>query len=93
MTQESAGMYTVFAQDEDDALDGPPELLFAHGGHTTAVSDCCWCPAGALPGGSAGGGMWAASVAEDNILQVWRPADDVLFDEHARAATKRQRLE
>ena len=35
----------------------------------------------------------AASVAEDNILQVWRPADDVVFDDHARAATKRQRLD
>ena len=44
-----------------------------------------------MPGG--GGGMWAASVAEDNILQVWRPADDVVFDDHARAATKRQRLD
>ena len=43
--------------------DGPPELLFIHGGHTSKVSDSAWNPDDA--------GEWMmASVAEDNILQV-----------------------
>jgi histone-binding protein RBBP4 len=41
--------------------DGPPELLFIHGGHTSKVSDFAWNP----------NDDWVcASVAEDNILQV-----------------------
>ncbi len=29
---------------EDDSGDGPPELLFIHGGHTAKVSDFSWNP-------------------------------------------------
>eukprot|EP00955_Chlamydomonas_euryale_P034052 349682-Chlamydomonas_euryale.AAC.5 len=53
-------------QSADEAEDGPPELLFIHGGHTSKVSDFAWSP----------NDDWVvASVAEDNILQVrsgWR---------------------
>ncbi len=50
-------------QTPEDAEDGPPELLFIHGGHTSKVSDFAWNPSD----------DWViASVAEDNILQVWR---------------------
>jgi WD40 repeat protein len=48
-------------QSEEDAQDGPPELLFIHGGHTSKISDFSWNP----------NDDWVvASVAEDNILQV-----------------------
>ncbi|ORX37768.1 histone acetyltransferase type B subunit 2 [Kockovaella imperatae] len=58
-------------QTPDDAEDGPPELLFVHGGHTAKVSDLSWSPSA----------KWhLASTAEDNILQVWEPS------RHIRAA-------
>ncbi len=48
-------------QTAEDAEDGPPELLFIHGGHTAKISDFAWN----------GTDEWVvASVAEDNILQV-----------------------
>ena len=48
-------------QTPEDAEDGPPELLFVHGGHTSKVSDFSWNPLD----------DWVvASVAEDNILQA-----------------------
>ena len=48
-------------QSPEDAEDGPPELLFIHGGHTSKISDFAWNP----------NDDWVvASVAEDNILQV-----------------------
>lgn len=48
-------------QSPEDAEDGPPELLFIHGGHTSKISDLAWN----------GNDDWVcASVAEDNILQV-----------------------
>ncbi len=50
-------------QSAEDAEDGPPELLFIHGGHTSKISDFCWNPTE----------PWViASAAEDNILQVWQ---------------------
>jgi WD40 repeat protein len=49
-------------QSPEDQEDGPPELLFIHGGHTSKISDFAWNP----------NDDWVvASVAEDNILQVW----------------------
>ncbi|WWD20256.1 histone acetyltransferase type B subunit 2 [Kwoniella shandongensis] len=52
-------------QTPDDAEDGPPELLFVHGGHTSKVSDISWSP----------NAKWhIATTAEDNILQVWEPS-------------------
>ena len=48
-------------QTAEDAEDGPPELLFIHGGHTAKISDFAWNSTD----------EWVmASVAEDNILQV-----------------------
>lgn len=51
------------ALSEEDKLDGPPELLFLHGGHTDIVCDIAWNPMEPYE---------IASVAEDNILQVWQ---------------------
>lgn len=48
-------------QTPEDAEDGPPELLFIHGGHTGKISDFNW---------NYNDDWVIASVAEDNILQV-----------------------
>ncbi|EFN54865.1 hypothetical protein CHLNCDRAFT_134941 [Chlorella variabilis] len=58
-------------QTPEDAEDGPPELLFIHGGHTAKISDFAWN----------GSDEWVvASVAEDNILQIWQCAEHVWAD-------------
>ncbi|RUS21863.1 putative histone-binding protein Caf1 [Endogone sp. FLAS-F59071] len=55
-------------QTPDDAEDGPPELLFVHGGHTNKISDFSWNPVE----------PWVfASTAEDNIVQVWQMASTI----------------
>ncbi|XP_039135461.1 histone-binding protein MSI1 homolog [Dioscorea cayenensis subsp. rotundata] len=60
-------------QTEEDAEDGPPELLFAHGGHTAKISEFSWHPSE----------PWViASVAEDNILQVWKMAESIYRDDY-----------
>ena len=55
-----------------DAEDGPPELLFIHGGHTAKISDFSWNP----------NQPWVVcSVSEDNIMQVWQMAENIYNDE------------
>jgi len=57
-------------QTEEDAADGPPELLFVHGGHTSKLSDISWNP----------NDPWVlASTAEDNIVQVWQMASTTVW--------------
>lgn len=52
-----------------DLVDGPPELLFIHAGHTDKVADLTLNPLQ----------PWQfASVADDNILQVWTIATSVI---------------
>ncbi|TFK42029.1 WD40-repeat-containing domain protein [Crucibulum laeve] len=67
-------------QTPDDQEDGPPELLFIHGGHTARPTDFCWAPGESE--------NWtAASVSEDNVVMVWQPTmrvwagDEVKVDE------------
>lgn len=56
-----------FAKDSlDDGMDD--HLLFIHGGHTAAVQDVSFSPSQR---------NLVASVAEDNILQVWRMNIDI----------------
>lgn len=50
-------------QSPEDAEDGPPELLFIHGGHSAKISDFSW---------NANENWVIASVSEDNILQIWQ---------------------
>jgi histone-binding protein RBBP4 len=50
-------------QEDEDKEDGPPELLFIHGGHTSNVSEFSW---------NSNEDWIIASVAEDNILQIWQ---------------------
>ncbi|KAL0335185.1 UNVERIFIED_CONTAM: WD-40 repeat-containing protein MSI1 [Sesamum radiatum] len=73
-------------QTAEDAEDGPPELLFIHGGHTSKISDFSWNPCE----------DWViASVAEDNILQIWQMAENIYHDEDdlpGDDSTKERRL-
>jgi len=59
-------------QSPEDAEDGPPELLFMHGGHTSKVSDFSW---------NINDEWTIASVSEDNVLQVWNMAEEIYADE------------
>lgn len=53
----------------DDVEDGPPELLFMHGGHTNHLADFSWNP----------NEPWVVcSAAEDNLIQIWRVADAIV---------------
>jgi histone-binding protein RBBP4 len=63
-------------QTPDDQDDGPPELLFMHGGHTNHLTDFCWNP----------NDPWlVCSAAEDNVMQVWKVADAIIgIDEASR---------
>eukprot|EP01137_Pigoraptor_chileana_P025001 Opistho-2@93833 len=61
-------------QTPEDAEDGPPELLFIHGGHTSKISDFAWNPKE----------PWTVcSVAEDNIMQIWQMAENIYGDDDA----------
>ncbi|KAG2177007.1 hypothetical protein INT43_007661 [Umbelopsis isabellina] len=61
----------------EDAEDGPPELLFVHGGHTNKISDFGWNPVQ----------PWVlASAAEDNIVQVWQMANNIHSQESEHQA-------
>lgn len=64
-------------QQEGDADDGPPELLFSHGGHKAKISDFSWNK----------NEPWViSSVAEDNSLQVWKMAESIYRDEDGAEA-------
>ena len=56
-------------QTPEEKEQGPPELLFIHGGHTESVSDVAWNPH--LP--------WVlASVSNDNHLHIFKPAENIV---------------
>jgi len=57
-------------QTPDDQEDGPPELMFVHGGHTAKPTDFCWAP-------GVGENWMASSVSEDNVVMVWQPTQRV----------------
>lgn len=57
---------------ELDAEDGPPELLFSHGGHKAKISDFSWNK----------NEPWViSSVADDNTVQVWQMAESIYRDD------------
>lgn len=50
-------------QTPEDAEDGPPEILFMHGGHTNRVSDFSWNK----------NDPWVmCTTGEENLIQIWR---------------------
>lgn len=59
---------------QEEAKDGPPEMLFMHGGHTAKITDMSWNP---------NERNMMASVAEDNIVQVWQIAREIYYDDQA----------
>lgn len=59
-------------QDPEDAEDGPPELLFVHGGHTDKIVDLNW---------NLHEEWVLASVADDNTVQVWQIAESIIHEE------------
>ncbi|PVV03754.1 hypothetical protein BB560_001757 [Smittium megazygosporum] len=61
-------------QSAEDAEDGPPELLFVHGGHTNRVSDFSW---------NMNEPWTICSVAEDNIVQIWQMAHNIYAREES----------
>ncbi|KAJ3823862.1 WD40 repeat-like protein [Lentinula raphanica] len=68
-------------QTPDDQEDGPPELLFVHGGHTARPTDFCWAPEEME--------SWtAASASEDNVVMVWQPTMRVWAGEQVKIDAK-----
>ncbi|KDQ63095.1 hypothetical protein JAAARDRAFT_168551 [Jaapia argillacea MUCL 33604] len=67
-------------QSPDDEEDGPPELVFVHGGHTARPTDFCWAP-------GVTENWMGCSTSEDNVIQVWQPTmrvwagDEIKVDE------------
>ena len=50
--------------------DGPSELLFTHGGHTSNISDFDW---------NGNDELLCVSTSDDNIVQVWEMANYLYF--------------
>jgi histone-binding protein RBBP4 len=63
-------------QTEEDAADGPPELLFIHAGHTARVNEISWNP-------NKGCEWILASTAEDNVVMVWQMAENIYMRDDA----------
>lgn len=59
-------------QTPEDAEDGPPELLFMHGGHTNRISDFGW---------NLNDKWMLASASDDNIVHVFQPAANIYANE------------
>lgn len=65
-------------QSNEDLEDGPPELLFVHGGHTAKISDFSWNP----------NEQWTiCSVSEDNIMQIWQMAENIYNEDQDNVGT------
>jgi histone-binding protein RBBP4 len=58
----------------DDQDDGPPELLFMHGGHTNHLADFSW---------NLNDPWVVCSAAEDNLLQIWKVAEAIVGQDDA----------
>lgn len=69
---------------EEELKDGPPEMLFLHGGHTSKVSDLDW---------NKNEKLMLASVAEDNIIQIWHIAREIYYDEKEAKEEKEAPME
>ncbi|CAF4064573.1 unnamed protein product [Didymodactylos carnosus] len=67
------------SQTAAEAEDGPPELLFIHGGHSAKISDFSWNPNDPFV---------ICSVSEDNVMQVWQMAEHIYNDDIGREPDK-----
>lgn len=55
-------------QDPEDARDGPPELLFIHGGHSGRITDFSW---------NRNDDWMLSSVSDDNTVHIWQMAENI----------------
>ena len=62
----------------------PAELIFIHAGHTARISDLQWSPNDDLV---------IASVAEDNIMQVWQMSHILFAPEELKLISEDQLME
>ena len=67
-------LYDLSLQDDDEEAEGGGVLLFQHGGHTDKVGEMGW-------NGVEGEEWMVASVSDNNVLQVWQPAETIVNDE------------
>jgi WD40 repeat protein len=58
---------------DEEREEGPPELLFIHGGHTAKVFDFSW-------NANKDFAWYLASVAEDNVIHIWQVAESIYTD-------------
>ena len=66
-------------QSAEEAAEGPPELLFIHGGHTAQISDFSWNQ----------NEPWViCSVASDNMMQIWQMAKNVYNEDQPEGDSK-----
>ncbi|CDI87178.1 WD domain, G-beta repeat domain containing protein, putative [Eimeria praecox] len=72
--------------DPEDAEDGPPELLFTHGGHLADIYDASWNCEDKFP-------QMVASVANDNKLHIWQPKSSVFFESDSEEEEDPEQLE
>lgn len=61
-------------QPTEMAADGPPELLFSHGGHPAAVQDVDWAPEPTEE-------LFVCSVCDANQFHIWRMDRSVFYRE------------
>ena len=61
-------------QTPEDAEDGPPELLFMHGGHTNHLADFSW---------NLNDSWLVCSAAEDNLLEIWKVSNSIISQDIA----------
>jgi histone-binding protein RBBP4 len=59
-------------QTPEDQEDGPPELLFMHGGHTNHLADFSW---------NLNDPWIVCSASEDNLLQIWKVAKSIVDED------------
>ena len=65
-------------QGPEEAEEGPPELVFIHGGHTNHVSDLDWNPHLRNT---------VCSISEDNLCEVWTAAKSIIDADFAKMPT------
>lgn len=65
----------------EQAEEGPAELIFVHAGHTAKVNDISWNPnVHTQEYGDLQNEWMLASVGDDNVLQIWQPAEAIYND-------------
>jgi histone-binding protein RBBP4 len=79
---EDEGQSNGGADDEDEESDGlPRSLTFVHGGMTDRIGDACW-------NANEGDEWMVASVADDNVLQIWQVSESVYGNDDDEAPAR-----